>query len=255
VSYLAAAGERDDRAITLVSTYTIDEICGPDGRTQRRTGGPAHYVGAALDLLGFPYNLITGSRPRVQVLSGPHGDQYVIPSIPHITLPEKIEGCAVILSPIIGEIDRDAALSVNGLLAVDVQGFVREPGVPSGEVSRKFDLSRLISRADFVKGGDRELGLLDSHTKKLLGRTTVIETRGSNGAMIHRGGQSHALTVPQVSAPDTIGAGDTFLAAFVVAILRGVDVVSACQTAGTFTSGLLGQRRSQEAATELIASD
>jgi sugar/nucleoside kinase (ribokinase family) len=238
-----AGGSGDERSITLVSTHTIDEISGPDGHTQRRPGGPAHYVGAALDRLGFRYKLITGSRPRVQVISDIDGEQYLIPAIPPIALPTTIECCAAILSPVIGEIEPGTVPAVDGLLVVDVQGFVREPGVPSGRVSRKFDLSSVISRADVVKAGERELGLLDTRSKKLLGRTTFIETRGSRGAVIHLGARSYTVGVREVREVDTIGAGDTFLAAFVVAILKGADELAAGESAGRFTSEILTERR------------
>jgi len=243
----SAGGALVDREfITVVSTRTVDEILLSDGSPHRRPGGPAFYIGAALRRLEFPYLLISGMRPLVRALTGVDGEEYVIPAIPTIALPERLAGKAAILSPIIAEIDAGRVPPVVGLLAVDIQGFVREPGVSSARVSRRFDLPDLIQRSDIVKGGERELALLGPRTREALAGTTVVETHGRMGADIHDRGRTVRVAGPVVGGADSIGAGDNFLAAYVVAVIRGQDRFEAGQFAADFTSRWLGGRGSRD---------
>src|SRR5207245_2355849 len=150
-----------------------------------------------------------------EVLDGPYGEEYVIPAIPPIRLPAKLTGRAVILSPIMQEIVPERIPPVDGLLVVDLQGFVRVPGTPSAHPGRKFELSTLLSRADVVKASEPELALLSEESMAALRRTLLIETRGRWGAVVRSGTETTRVAAHYVPVRDTIGAGDTFLAALV----------------------------------------
>jgi hypothetical protein len=229
--------------VILVSTRTRDRLPldGGDG-FKEIPGGPAHYIGISLDRLGCPYRLITGLHAIVDVIPGPCGEEYVIPSLPAIPLPGTLRAPAVILSPIIGEIDPERVPDVAGLLVVDLQGFVREPSRSTGESNRLFELSELLTRADIVKASSSELERLTPRSHSALSGALVLNTRGAEGAMLLQGGTARFVPANRVDAPHTIGAGDAFLAAFVSATLDGHEPVRAAEEATSFVHTILLER-------------
>lgn len=238
------AGASDHRSadeILLVSTHTIDRIHGR-GPVRSIPGGPAHYIGRALDRLGRRWRLITGEPVNVDAYAGPDGDEYVIPEIPFIALPPRLAAGAVILSPVLQEIDPLTVPPVDGLLVVDLQGFVRLPGISTATVDCTFDLAHLLVRADVVKAGSDEIERLTQQSREALRRTVVLETLGSRGAVIHSG--ESRIDVPALPVPDalTIGAGDTYLAAFVDALLDRASLEEAGRFAARFTEAVLRER-------------
>jgi len=236
--------EHDPRPlVTLVSTHTRDRVPQGSGlEPLEMPGGPAYYVALALDRLQCPFRLITGQVAIVDVVPGPEGEQYVIPPIEPIPLPALIEGDAVILSPIIREINPESVPPAQGILVVDLQGFVREPSKPSGAATGPFQLSNLLKRATIVKGSDRELALLDTESRAQLETSILIVTRGRRGSLIRHDGQEHAVAADAVPVSNTIGAGDTYLAGFVYAYLRGASPAEAARDAARFTEEFLRER-------------
>lgn len=230
------------RDITLVSTYTRDVVPLPAGGFGEMPGGPAHYIGEALNRLGRSYDVVTGERARVEVIRHVDGEEYVIPSLQSIVLPERFDSTAVILSPIVGEIDPLKVPSTASLLVVDLQGFVREPKVSSGDVTRTFMLGGLLRRADVVKASVEELERLSAQSRAALEQTCLVVTLGVEGALVRwHGTEVHVASRP-VRTAITIGAGDTFLAAFVSAVLDGNNPVEAAGRAARFTEMVLAER-------------
>lgn len=228
--------------ITLVSTHTVDRIPGPNGASREIAGGPAHYIGKALERLGCPWRLITGEMARVEVLFGPQGEDYIIPSLPRIQLPPRFATQAVILSPIMQEIDPQAVPPVDGMLVADLQGFVREPLTPFYRVRRTFSLERLLRRAALVKAHEAELERLDHPSRRALADTLLVITRGADGVLLRRGGEEEQVQVSAVEAAETIGAGDTFLAAMVVGLLDGQTPRDSAERAAQFVAEMLRER-------------
>src|SRR5450759_291231 len=192
--------------ITLVSTHTIDRLPTMNG-IQEIPGGPARYVGEALERLECPFRLITGERALVEVLSIDGAEEYRIPPLAPIAMPERLEGEAVILSPIIGEIDPANVPPIDGLLVVDLQGFVRQPGRPTHTPRKEVDLLDLVRRADVVKGSRSEMTALDSASRKALDGCILAVTQGAQGAIIVDHGHEYSVSTEPVDAAHTIGAG------------------------------------------------
>jgi ribokinase len=59
----------------------------------------------------------------------------------------------------------------------------------------------------------------------------VVETRGQEGVLIHRGGQDERVRAPRVKAVDTTGAGDCFNGVFAAGLAEGLEVAAAAQRA------------------------
>lgn len=223
--------------ITVVSTRTVDRF--PDGRGV--SGGPATYTIEALRRLDVPHRLVTGEVAHVAVLPGPDGEQYSIPALPLIPMPPILEGSAVILSPIMREIDPEAVPPVSGLLALDMQGFVRQPS-GNAVTGESAGLAALLARAAVVKASEEELSTLSHESQAAAQGSTLLLTRGARGAVIRRDGEDRVIAARPVAASHTIGAGDTFLAAFLVALLEGDDPGVAGARAARFTESLLLER-------------
>ena len=229
--------------ITVVSTRTIDRVPDPaTGGVREVPGGPATYLIRALERLGCEHRIITGQQALVDVIPGPEGEQYLIPLLEPIPLPARLTGDAVILSPIMQEIDPDVLPEVEGLLILDLQGFVREPGKTQSDVARHFDLTALLRRASLVKASENELARLTSESRDALTRTTLLLTRGASGALVRHPEGEHFVAARPVEVSNTIGAGDTFLAAFTNAMVRGAPFEDAGRQAARFTEQVLRER-------------
>jgi len=238
----SARHDPDRAPITLVSTCTIDHLPLADGRVLDIPGGPAMYIAGAFRRLGRPFALITGDRADVQVIPGDGGQEYLIPSLPSIVLPPRLTGPATIISPIIGEVPADAVPPVDGLLVIDLQGFVREPDVPTGQRSRAFDLSALLRRTHVVKASAAELERLTPRSAAALASVLLLDTHGADGIVLHERGTRYHIPAPPVRATHTIGAGDTLLAGFVDALLNGLMPATAARQAVDFTEAVLRER-------------
>jgi len=202
-------------------------------------GGPARYAGAALERLGCRHQIVTGEVAHVDVLLDERGEQYVIPALPLISMPDPLPGDAAILSPIMREIDPDQVPRCDGILALDLQGFVREPLKPSGSRGQSVDLVGLLARADVVKASKDELSRLTEPSLRTLDKALLLETQGMRGAVLRHRGREEFVPACPVRAQLTIGAGDNFLAAFVYHLVRGCGPLAACVSAARFTEEFL----------------
>jgi hypothetical protein len=229
--------------ITLVSTRTVDHLPLPGGSGVRDLpGGPATYIGDAFRRLGRPFTLITGELADVQVLPAGEGQEYLIPALPPIPLPDRLEGPAAVISPIIGEVRPERVPPADGLLVIDLQGFVRRPGVPTGESAGLFELSGLLQRAQVVKASQSELGRLTPESLAALDGVLLLDTLGARGLILRDGRRQHRISGRPVEAAHTIGAGDTLLAGFVDALLSGHGPGAAARQAMDFTEAVLRER-------------
>lgn len=205
-------------------------------------GGPPSYIRPALRDLGWPCRVVTGVRATVEVIPGPDGEDYVVPLLPTIALPPCLHAPAIILSPIMHEIDIYHLPRFDGLVVADLQGFVRRPNVPSGALGHNVDLLPLLERVDVVKATPAELMALSAPSRQRLSAAVLLLTRGPAGAVVEYAGRTTAVPARPVSGVITIGAGDTFLACFTVEMLRGASPEDAGHAAARFTEGFLESR-------------
>lgn len=245
---MESRGGGDTPEVILVSTLTVDKVPHPEGGFRDVPGGPGTYLGQALTVLGCGHHLITGERAIVRVQWTNGGEEYVIPALPPIPLPAPLEARAVILSPIMREIDPHGVPHVDGLLVIDLQGFVREPSRPSGTVSHVFELTDLLEKADIVKASREELARLTGSSRASLDNRILLETHGRHGTVVHVRGKACHVPARPVDVADTIGAGDSYLAAFVVSLIDGATPEDAAAFAARFTEDWLRQVKSPASA-------
>lgn len=113
------------------------------------------------------------------------------------------------------------------------------------------------SRASMVKLNEEELERLAPSGGKpgleekaaalseLLGVTTLVVTRGAEGALVWHEGTVHSVAAPKVEVADTVGAGDAFTAAFINEFMRSESPEAALKQAIQLGAFVAGQRGAQ----------
>lgn len=222
VSLLSAVGDdpRGDEAIAILQGFGIDTTL-----IQRVSDAPTGSVGVSLDAAG---------KPKFAIHEGSAWD--------HIPWTEELEARIANVDAVYfgtlgqrGELSRAtnrralvAAKGRNVLRMLDVN--LRAPFYDNTLIRES------IAEASVLKLSDDELAAVsaacglatDENPEKMLralqgryGLALVVMTRGAEGAMV----VSAAETLDQPGIPttvcDTVGAGDSFTAAFTVGLLRG----------------------------------
>jgi ribokinase len=81
--------------------------------------------------------------------------------------------------------------------------------------------------ATYVTPNEHERGALGGLPESVI----VVETRGPDGALIHRDGTEERVPAPGVQTVDTTGAGDCFNGVFAAGLAEGLEVAAAVQRA------------------------
>ena len=81
--------------------------------------------------------------------------------------------------------------------------------------------------ATYVTPNEHERGALGGLPEGVV----VVETRGPDGALIHRDGTEERVPAPGVQTVDTTGAGDCFNGVFAAGLAEGLEVAAAVQRA------------------------
>ncbi|MCB1801186.1 MAG: carbohydrate kinase [Gammaproteobacteria bacterium] len=114
----------------------------------------------------------------------------------------------------------------------------------------KTRVTRLMEQADWVKLNADELALLYPNVASprslidKLGLRGILLTHGSRGAetITATGEQHHVTPTPSGQVVDTVGAGDSFAAVFILGLLQQWPLSTTLQRAQQFASAIVGQR-------------
>lgn len=244
-----------------VNSWAVDAIAG-------RPGGVVYYAGLAHARLGADTRVVTSVAPRDahRLLSPLHAegietaarksahttsyrndysgrvDQHELCAASDSIRPEDVPtawlGADVVqLGPLHRhDIDPDLVAELRGFTGIDVQGLVRL-STPNGTELAPFpDLARFLAHVEVVQASEAELpALLDGLTlEQFIRRHAIREmvvTRGPRGARVIEGGRAVDVAAPEVEARFKVGAGDVFLAAYLVFRVRGEVPVEAARAA------------------------
>ncbi len=236
------------QAITalVVGAVTRDEIRSASGERQLEPGGVPTYAGTALARLGARVRVVTrlceGDRDTLLAPLLAEGvEVHALPSalttryaldysgaldvhelratsdpIGPDDVPESWR-CADLVQ--LGPLHRRDLLpalveNLSGSTGLDVQGLVREP-------HGKSDLPRVLSRVDVLQVSEGELGaLLEGEPLEAFARRCglreVLITRGARGASLLTAGTRHDVPAAPSTGRHRIGAGDVFLACYLL---------------------------------------
>lgn len=198
-------------------------------------------------------NYYPSRGPRVQLLeaSGP-------PILPKNAPPRWLKADLVHLAPVLGEVDLQAwkAAVGDGLLAINVQGWIKEAGplvdasaLEAGQqrglrgqarqvVQRPWEVTpeelngvdiACLSEEDLIGQGD----LLERLVQTI---PIVALTFGEKGSRIFVNGEPRSVGIFETDAVDPTGAGDVFAAAFCHKIASGIHPVEAARFAAAAAS-------------------
>nr|MBA3691009.1 ribokinase [Actinomycetota bacterium] len=122
------------------------------------------------------------------------------------------------------EVSPDAAMAAAGYCADAGAVLVLNPAPPS------LRTRELLPMAAYVTPNEGERAAMGSVPEGVV----VVETRGAEGAVIHRDDDPPILVpASAVAAVDTTGAGDCFNGVFAAGLLEGLDVEEAARRAVT----------------------
>jgi fructokinase len=205
----------DDQRGTLLRTHA--EISGVTLTSQSLTADATSFARATIDAVGAAvYDFTVTWRPTLFFLTG-------APRVLHVgsisaVLPPGRDLVAGVVS----------ALRPTSLISLDPN--VR-PQLTEDRVKTRWRIEELITLADVVKVSDEDLQWLypDRELDEIAadwlqrGPDLVVITRGSEGAVAHSQGGVHVATPADTDVVDTIGAGDSFTAGLLTALLA-IDV-------------------------------
>ena len=161
----------------------------------------------------------------------------------------------------------ERAASKGGVIAMDVQGLLRQVRDSRVELIRSAEALQLFRYVDIIKAG-REEALLLTGERTIEGAAQALVAAGPREVLITSGGDGSHVHVrgAHISSPayapervlDTTGCGDTYLAAYLARRLRGgspeeaghsASRVAGAKTAyhGAYRGDVVSVRRSAEA--------
>lgn len=122
---------------------------------------------------------------------------------------------------------------------------VKKTGVPisydfSGHWNEEYYLENVAPYADygFVSCGQAPEEEIQEACRQIVSRgcSIVTATRGSKGSLIYDGNRFYSQPPKLVEAVDTLGAGDSFATAFLLALLEGRDLNYAMEAGAQFAA-------------------
>lgn len=248
------------RALVL-GAVTRDEIRSSSGARRVQAGGVPTYAGTTLARLGAHVRVVTRIREDdrdalltpleaegVEVLALPsaattcyaldysgasdvHELRATSDPIGGDDIPESWRGADLVQ---LGPLHRrdllpGAVESLAGFTGLDVQGLVREPHGKSA-------LPQLLAHVDVLQVSEEELGaLLEGETLERFARRCglreLLLTRGARGATLLTNETRHEVAAAPSSGRHRIGAGDVFLACYLLCRVRAAEPERAARLA------------------------
>ncbi|MEK7099351.1 MAG: hypothetical protein AAB916_02445 [Patescibacteria group bacterium] len=229
--------------ITVIATFAQDRyIYLKDGTQIVTEGGPALWITRTLMHLSMPYAIVAGTdKAIVDITIGDTGEQGTIVFLSPINTLHISPASAYIVSTIGDEFELGDIATLNGLVAIDAQGFVR--GALLNGHSSYTPPFAIRERIAILKATEQEVGYLDAAFVKEQKHRMLLVTKGSLGFELFAFGRY--LPYPSnnaITPPNTIGAGDVLLSAFVVRYLRSRDPLEAGYRARKDVEEFLSQK-------------
>lgn len=208
----------------IISSRAIDQVVRTGTREHEdRVGGPLLWLQQYFRTQPFRVRTTQSRRPgrvRIELRSGfERGQVTQRPSLMKVKKFEKAD--AFVISTLMNEFDLHRLSDLQGLRCVDLQGYVRAEKVKGKK--RLIIAPRIAKLLDVVKTTAHESRWIPKATLEIFKQHILLITRGARPLRVYVQGKSFTITPRRISAPNTLGAGDTFFAAFVAAFLKTHD--------------------------------
>ena len=130
---------------------------------------------------------------------------------------------------------------LEGFVGLDVQGLVRVAGAGGSRVSEFPGLPAFLANVDVLKASDHELpALLAGDTAEAFrsryGVPELLVTRGDRGATLFTCHGERQVPVTPTTGTEIVGAGDVFLATYLLLRVSGWEPLCSAQDAGAVTA-------------------
>lgn len=201
--------------ITVISSFAEDEVFYAESKkTEILKGGPALWITKALESLNYAPQIFTGKdNAKVKITRENSEESGSVVSVEPIILPGALSADLFIISTISDEFDLAYIKKINGIVALDGQGFVRKSKSRNMKMDIPEDILEKICILKLTKEEARftTIRTLDGQKNRIL-----LITDGSRGFVIYANNKKYAFEARKINPIDTIGAGDTFFTAFCV---------------------------------------
>ncbi|MDE2038046.1 MAG: hypothetical protein KGI69_02375 [Patescibacteria group bacterium] len=229
----------NDMIIKVISSLADDVIFHEGQKGEVREGGPAFWISDALRHRGQDFELITGEqRSEVEIMVRDGEEIGKIVSVSPIEINGRLDADAFIISTISDEFNIQNIESLDGLVAVDLQGYVRAAKSDDRKLVIDQRLASLIGIAKLTRDEASHVIGLDLLKDKIL-----LITDGEKGFDLYANGALHHFDGEPIRAKDTIGAGDTLFARFVVEYMRSHDILESARRARGYVADFLRSKR------------
>lgn len=237
--------------------------------TGDRLGGTAYYAARSARLLGQTVGLVTSAPPDLASFNGLDDCEVLSVGAEDWTAFENVETAngrtqrwlssasqisledvptswhkapIVHFAPIAQEFSPDFALGCpSGVSAATIQGWLRGRSSTDGVlVEVNADLERALRYLDVAIMSDEDVSRDPILVRDFaaVSRLLVV-TKGSAGCDVYRGGERTSISTDPLSPPATVGAGDAFSAAYLVAFHKTGDPIQAGHFANRFAGWIL----------------
>lgn len=208
--------------IKIFSTYTKDEIYNQDSCLRSiRNGGPALFIENVFKKNKIKYEI--ASQKAVIEIKVKNGiEKGVLKNKLRVKSVRNIKDRdLVVISTVDSEWILDTGISNKAQIFLDAQGYVR-----SARKNPKIYKASFWNNILCLKTNNQEIKELPEKVVNAQKNKCLIVTKGSKGAVVYFKNKKHMLTAKKIKTCDTIGAGDTFFARFIVGFVKSKgDVV------------------------------
>lgn len=232
-----------EESIFVLSLEANDHIYQKlEGAAITKQGGPAFYIKQTFDKLGTNYKMAGYESAEVEIKITEEGEVGRIIKPGKIYLPKTIKEPNLLISTIApSNLDLAFLESYQGQVFLDVQGFVRcEESQHLGSKKVWNRVGDVLSYLSVVKMDAKEIHFIPLIVLQDLKSKIFIKTKGKKGVDIWQNGQKYSFKVPRIINRDhTIGAGDSFFAAFIHQFVNGQDIEPAIRFALEYAASFL----------------
>lgn len=228
--------------IIVIASFAVDHIVDLKGVLRKRHGGPAHWIRQTLKELRIPFLVISGRRPAlIDIRLGIDGEQGDFRRVDLIRLRAQRTAKAFIVSTIENEFSIERFRLLHGIIAIDLQGYVRN--------ARAFGIlanipTSIARRVKIAQVPASELSYLEPAFIASQKQRILIITHGADGfEVFYQKKRYNFSTIKRTISSDTIGAGDTLLTAFVVEWLKTRNILKASREAQNVVESFLRRKR------------